>query len=109
MLIHYNILINPPREVPVTHAEFCQFSYYGVASFWCNYRIAIHVEENGDLKLYGNSSNSRAISYWIDEPRFEGLKAFVISKAEMCYFEIPKDHALAITLNKYFKHCFFKI
>jgi len=48
----YDILINAPKQVPLTRKEFKDLSVYEFASVFINYPVVFHYTDKKDLKLY---------------------------------------------------------
>ena len=109
MAYHHELLINPPKEVYVTKEQFDKMSYMGIATFFCNFPGAI-LEREDNYEVY--MQEWRAQHYFNlkekNQKRFEGLSFVKYESAEMGMITVPKDHILANTLNKYFKHLFLK-
>jgi len=102
---HHDIYINPPRQINVTKEQFDKISYIGIASLFCNYP-GIIIEVDSMYKVY--MKDSRAYSFFLlkvaGQKRFEGVNFYECKSAEMGIIDVPKEHPLAQTLVKYFRH-----
>lgn len=106
MIYSYDILINPPKEVPLTVEQFKHLSYFGIASLWCNYRVIFYYNEDRDLEMYFHDY----IIFKLCEKnyRFKNIEWYEIPSAEMYTCTIPKDHEVVKTIEKYFTHLILK-
>lgn len=97
-----DILINPPKKIPVTKEEFKNFTCYELACFWCNWKAAFYYNENGDLKMYTGREN---ITYLCSRNhRFKGIIWYEMSAVEMYFCIIPKDTKLYHFMKKHFSY-----
>lgn len=103
--LHFPLLINAPKEVPLTISQHNNLSFMGLASFMIHWPIVI--ADHGDyLKLYCEEWRG---NYFHEMPRFaEVIPGRIYQEAEMAYFKIPKETKLYTSLQKYFKHLFLK-
>jgi len=86
------IILNPPKEIPVTKEVFKDFTYYEMACFWCNWKVAFYYDDNDDLKMYTGKED---ICYrCMKSHRFAGITWYENSSAEMYCCTIPKGTAL---------------
>jgi len=106
MVYHYDILVNPPKEVPLTVEEFHNLSYFGLASFWCNYKVIFYYNEDKNLKMYFH--NERIIELFQKNYRFKDIEWYEISNAGMYTCIIPKECEVFKTIEKHFNHLILK-
>ena len=52
-----DILVNPSKEIFITKEQFENFSYYDLACFWCNWKLAFCFDDNGDIRVYTHSED----------------------------------------------------
>lgn len=101
-----DILINPPKEIFVTKEEFMNYSYYDLACFWCNWRVAFCFDDDNNIKAYTN--NERLCYRCCRNYRFKNIKWYEIEVAEMFTCTIPKENELRNLVLKYFNHLIMK-
>lgn len=101
----YNLLINPPKNPPITAKEFHALTYFGLGSFMVNYPIFIE-EKKDEIVLYCKDYKA---NYFHGMPRFaEVIPGKINQSAELGYFNIPKGTKLHATISKYFSHLYLK-
>lgn len=101
-----NILINPPKEIFTTYEEFKSFSYFGIAAFFCNWKVCFHKNEDGSIKMWTHRYN--IADTCMNSKRFNGIDWYENSAAEVYNCTIPKDSKLIHTIEKKFKYLFLK-
>lgn len=103
--LDFPLLLNAPKELPLTVEQFDSLSVIGLASLMCSYSIII--ADRGD-NLTLNCADWKG-NYFHGMPRFsEVIPGRIYSSAEMAEFTIPKTTKLAATIEKYFKHLYLK-
>jgi hypothetical protein len=102
---HHDIYINAPKQIAITKEQFDRISYIGIASLFCNYP-GIIIERDSIYEVY--MKEYRAYNLFLlkeaGQKRFEGLRFVKYGDAEMGSIEVPKEHPLAKTLQRYFRH-----
>lgn len=104
---NFPILINSSKEPPITKEQFNKLSYFGLASFWCSYKL-IFCDNDESIRLYTRDNNCFFVDTCIKNYRFKGIQRFEISSAEMIYCDINKDTELYKDIKKYFSHLILK-
>lgn len=101
-----DILVNPPKEIFITKEQFENFSYYDLACFWCNWKLAFCFDDNGDIRVYTHSEDfcDRCCRNY----RFKGINWYINEMAEMFICTIPKENELCNLILKYFDHLIMK-
>lgn len=101
-----DILVNPPKEIFITKEQFENFSYYDLACFWCNWKLAFCFDDNGDIQVYTHSEDfcDRCCRNY----RFKGIKWYENESAEMFICTIPKENELYGFVTKKLKHLIMK-
>jgi len=100
--LNFPILLNPPKKIPITHEQFNNLSYIGLASILCNYKVLIGKGEDV-YTLYMSEGNEEP---FYNNKRFEDLKKcwFINRSAELVYCKIPIGHPLVELINRKFSH-----
>jgi len=105
MALDFPLLLNAPKEMPLSVEQHEKLSCIGLASFMCNYPICI-ADKKDHVILYcpewmGNKFHVM--------PRFaEVIPGLINPSVELAYFTIPKTTKLFKTIDKYFKHLYLK-
>jgi hypothetical protein len=102
---HHDIYINAPKQIAITKEQFDNISYIGIASLFCNYP-GIIIERDSMYEVYMKESRAYDLFFLKEagQKRFEGLRFVKYNSAEMGLIEVPKEHTLAKTLQRYFRH-----
>jgi hypothetical protein len=98
---HFGIYLNPPRAVELSADDFHDLSYTGLASFLISWKAVAEKMTDGGYSVWGKSD---ILSRWKDYKRFKDLNFLIYRQAELVQIEIPANHLLAKTVEKYFKH-----
>jgi hypothetical protein len=100
-----DIYINPPREITTTIDEFKKFTYYELASFFINHKVAISKENETVYKLWTTDYEVFDICHknW----RFKHCDWYEIESAELYYCRVNNENLINL-LTKKFNHLFFK-
>lgn len=93
-----NILINPPKEIFVTKEEFDNFTYYDMACFWCNWKVAFCYEDDM-LVMYTGKRN--ICDLCARNHRFKDIQWYDIPRVEMYVCRIPKSNDLCVIIEKH--------
>lgn len=96
------ILINPPKKIPVTKEAFHNFSFYDLACFWCSWRLAFEYDDNNDIVAYTN--NESFMCACLRSRRFKGITLYEMPSAEMYRCTIPKEDILYNFIENKLKH-----
>lgn len=103
---YMEVLINPPKEIYTTLDEFMHFSFYEIASFFCNCNLCFSKNEDGSIKLWTSRSN---LAYaCLESRRFKGLNWKHNEGAEFYHCTIPKDNKLFELIERKCQHIFLK-
>ena len=101
----FSILLNAPKEIPITVEQHENLSVIGLASFMINYPICI-ADKGDHVILYCQDYKG---NYFHVMPRFsEVIPGRINESAELAYFTIPKTTKLFKTIEKKFKHLYLK-
>lgn len=101
-----DIYINPPREITTTQQEFLNFSYYELACFFINFKMAISESKNdGAIKMWTTDYDVYNVCHknW----RFKDCEWYEIESAELIYCKV-KNEQLKQLLKTKFSHLFLK-
>jgi hypothetical protein len=93
-----NILINPPKKIFVTKEEFEDFTYYDMACFWCNWRVAFHYDECENIVMYTGKED--ICQRCLKNHRFSNITWYQQSKSETFFCIIKKDSNLYDFITK---------
>jgi hypothetical protein len=105
MTLDFPILLNAPKQIPVSVEQHEKFSIIGLASFMVNYPICI-ADKNDHIILYCPEYKG---NYYHTMPRFkEVIPGRINQSVELAYFTISKNTKLFKTIDKYFKHLYLK-
>jgi hypothetical protein len=86
------ILINPPKKISVTKEEFNNFTYYDLACFWCNWKVAFCFDEYDNIDMFTGKED--ICERCMKNHRFKDIIWYNISKAEMFTCKIKKENKL---------------
>lgn len=100
-----DILLNSPRDIPVTLKEFYHFSYMDLSCFFINWPVCISKGDNGELTLWTISYDSMYIC--MDNHRFKGITWYVNESTGVYSCAIPEG-PLNTLLRTKFNHLFLK-
>lgn len=92
------LLINSPQRIYVTKEEFIGFSYYELACFWHNWKVAFYLNDNFDLVMY--TGREYVCCTCMKNHRFKGIDWFEIPSAEMYRCTITKDSDLYLFITE---------
>ena len=95
--IHVPILLNAPRQIPYTVAQFDKISIIGLSSLFINYKI-FFCEREECVEMY--MQHHLAVIFYKTK-RFEGIDFFQDMEVEMAWCSIPKTNPLVQTIEKY--------
>jgi len=98
--LDFPILLNAPKEVPITLERFDKFSYIGLASFMISYPVII-CKRKKKYELHICESNASELH---EKEGFKDLKFWCNSEAEIVWCDIPFTHDTAKQIEKDFKH-----
>ena len=97
-----DIIINPPREIFVTKEEFLHFTFFELACFWCNWKLAWYFDDDKNIKIYTGRETFAYCCY--NNYRFKDITIYEIPEAEMFYCIIPKENKLYKFITNNLKH-----
>lgn len=100
------ILINPPKEIPITKEEFMHFTYYDLACFWCNWRLAFCFDDDNNIEVY--THREEFVDCCCRNYRFKDITWYDIESAEMFTCTIPKENKLYDIITKKLQHLIMK-
>lgn len=100
------ILINPPKEIPVTKEEFMNFTYYDLSCFWCNWKAAFCIDDNNNIEVY--THREEFVNRCCRNYRFKDIIWYDIESAEMFTCTIPKGDKLYDFIINNLQHLIMK-
>jgi hypothetical protein len=100
-----DVLINPPKEIPITAEQFKKFTYYEIAAFFCNWKACILRTEEG-FQIFTKAG----LAYrCLENHRFvKGEEKWFVNESAEVYHCTVKSLRLIAILEKHFKHLFLK-
>lgn len=98
--IHFPLLLNVPKQIPYTVAQFDKISIIGLSSLFCNYKI-FFCDRKDTIEMY---MRHHLGNIFYKTKRFEGIDFFQDLEVEMAWCVIPKTNPLVTTIEKYYSH-----
>lgn len=98
--IHIPLLLNAPKQIPYTVAQFDKISIIGLSSLFCNYKIFFCIREDC-MEMYMRHHIGQIFH---NTKRFEGINFYQDLEVEMAWCVIPKTNQLIKTIEKYWSH-----
>jgi hypothetical protein len=98
--VHIPILLNAPKQIPYTVAQFDKISIIGLSSLFCNYNI-FFCEREDNIEMYMKHHLAKIFH---QTKRFEGIKFYQDMDVEIAWCVIPKINPLVKTIEKRYNH-----